>query len=61
MAAAAKPEKMNGAPVRDPMAVTWTEKYSDSIDKQWSKLPNFLRSTLATAAIFLMGITVNGW
>jgi hypothetical protein len=59
-AAAATPVKMNGGPFRDPMAVTWSEKYSDSIDKQWSKLPSFLRSTIATVAIFLMGVTVNG-
>jgi hypothetical protein len=56
----AKSKAVKNGPIRDPMAVTWTEKYSDTIEKHWSKMPKFLSSALATAAIFLMGITVNG-
>ncbi|CAB3364857.1 Hypothetical predicted protein [Cloeon dipterum] len=46
--------------IRDPMAVTWTEQYSETIDKYWNKLPKFVSSALATMAVFLMGVTVNG-
>lgn len=44
----------------DPMAVTWTGKYSASIDKYWSKLPNFLAKFLATLAIFVLGTSLKG-
>lgn len=44
----------------DPMAVTWSEKYSASIEKYWSKLPNFLAKSLATLAIFILGTSLKG-
>lgn len=46
--------------IKDPMAVTWAENYSDEIEYYWNKLPNFLKTFLATLAIFLMGISING-
>ncbi|XP_046614818.1 methylsterol monooxygenase 1-like [Neodiprion virginianus] len=44
----------------DPMAVTWMEKYSDQMEKIWSRLPNFVGSAIATCAIFLLGATMRG-
>lgn len=44
----------------DPMAVTWTEKYSKTLDRFWNKLPNFLGSFIATVAVFLLGATIRG-
>lgn len=51
--------KANGH-ISDPMALTWSEKYDKTITRFWNKLPGFLRGTLATVAIFLMGLSVNG-
>ncbi|KAF4532383.1 hypothetical protein B566_EDAN004464 [Ephemera danica] len=45
--------------IMDPMAITWTAKYSDSIEKYWSKLPSFLASCIATLAIFIFGASMN--
>lgn len=50
----------NGNVINDPMAVTWSEKYKDEIEYYWDKLPNFLKGTIATLAIFIMGISING-
>lgn len=44
----------------DPMAVTWTEKYSDQIEKVWNILPNFVGQFLATVAIFTLGASLSG-
>lgn len=44
----------------DPMAVTWMEKYNDKIDKIWSTLPTFIRTSIATCAIVLLGSTIRG-
>lgn len=44
----------------DPMAVTWTEKYSDSIEKVWNTLPNFVGQFLATIAVFTLGASLSG-
>lgn len=46
--------------VPDPMAVTWTENYSDIINKFWKILPHSVGKTLATISIFLVGISING-
>ncbi|XP_065157417.1 methylsterol monooxygenase 1-like [Atheta coriaria] len=44
----------------DPMAVRWAEKYSDSLDTGWSKLPSFVSKIVATIAICLLGLSING-
>lgn len=44
----------------DPMAVTWTDKYAKTLDRVWSKLPNFLGSFIATVAVFLLGASIRG-
>lgn len=44
----------------DPMAVTWTEKYSKTIEKYWNTLPNFLGSFIASMAVFILGSTIRG-
>ncbi|EEZ98257.2 uncharacterized protein LOC103315179 [Tribolium castaneum] len=46
--------------IPDPMAVTWTEKYSDTINNFWKILPSTVRQSLATISIFLVGISING-
>lgn len=46
--------------INDPMAVKWPEKYSDQIEYYWNKLPNVAKSVLATLAVFIMGISING-
>ena len=46
--------------VQDPMAVTWMEKYSDTIDKYWSKLPGFVGTVIASLAVFILGATMRG-
>lgn len=50
----------NNNVINDPMAVKWTEKYSEQIEYYWNKLPNFTKTFLATLAIFIMGISING-
>ncbi|KAK8746453.1 hypothetical protein OTU49_017025, partial [Cherax quadricarinatus] len=44
----------------DPLAVTWTERYSDTLDKYWKKLPRVLGSVIASVAVFIMGSTIRG-
>jgi hypothetical protein len=44
----------------DPMAVTWMEKYSDTLDKFWAKLPNCVGSIIVTLAVFTFGATIRG-
>ncbi|KAK7079319.1 hypothetical protein SK128_021123 [Halocaridina rubra] len=44
----------------DPMAVTWTEKYSDTLEKYWNMLPNFIGTFIATVAVFILGSTIRG-
>lgn len=44
----------------DPMAVTWASKYSDSLQKYWNRLPNFLGTFIATVAVFILGSSVRG-
>jgi hypothetical protein len=44
----------------DPMAVTWMEKYSKTLDKIWAKLPNYVGSIIVTLAVFTFGATIRG-
>ncbi|XP_015606342.1 lathosterol oxidase [Cephus cinctus] len=44
----------------DPMAVTWVERYSDQMEKIWTRMPNFVGSAIATCAVFLLGATMRG-
>jgi hypothetical protein len=44
----------------DPMAVTWMEKYSGTLDKIWAKLPNCVGSIIVTLAVFAFGATIRG-
>ena len=46
--------------IADPMAVTWTENYNDVISKYWNKVPYSLGKTLATLAVFIVGVSING-
>lgn len=46
------------AAVADPLAVTWTEKYAKTLERVWSRLPNFLGSFIATVAVFLLGSSI---
>ena len=48
------------AKTADPMAVTWMEKYSKTMDRIWTKLPNFIGSFIATVAVFLLGASIRG-
>jgi len=48
------------AKTADPLAVTWTERYSKTIDRIWSKIPNVIGSFIATVAVFLLGATIHG-
>lgn len=44
----------------DPMAVTWAEKYSKTLERYWNTLPNFLGSFIASVAVFILGSTIRG-
>jgi hypothetical protein len=44
----------------DPMAVTWMEKYSDTLEKIWAKLPDCVGSIIVTLAVFIFGATIRG-
>jgi hypothetical protein len=44
----------------DPMAVTWMDKYSDTLDKIWAKLPDWAGSIIVTLAVFAFGATIRG-
>ena len=44
----------------DPMAVTWSERYNKTFEKIWAKLPNFVGSFIATAAVFILGSSIHG-
>ena len=48
------------AKTADPLAVTWTERYSKTLDRIWSKIPNVIGSFIATVAVFLLGATIHG-
>lgn len=44
----------------DPMALTWTTKYNDQISKVWNCLPESVAKIIATVAIFMLGVSING-
>jgi hypothetical protein len=44
----------------DPMAVTWMDKYSSTMDKIWANLPKKLRPIIVTLAVFTFGATIRG-
>jgi hypothetical protein len=49
-----------GTGLYDPMAVTWMDKYSDTLDKIWAKLPDWAGSIIVTLAVFVFGATIRG-
>lgn len=44
----------------DPMAVTWTEKYSSQIEAVWKRLPGFVAKFIATFSILLLCTALKG-
>jgi hypothetical protein len=44
----------------DPMAVTWMDKYSSTLDKIWAYLPKNIRPIIVTLAVFTFGATIRG-
>jgi hypothetical protein len=44
----------------DPMAVTWMERYTNTMEKIWAKLPNYVGSMIVTLAVFTLGTTIRG-
>lgn len=44
----------------DPMSVRWAEKYHETLEKYWNRLPNFVGTFIATVAVFIMGSTIRG-
>lgn len=46
----------------DPLieGVKWIEKYSDSMDSFFGKLPHFINTLVATLAVFTFGATLRG-
>lgn len=44
----------------DPMAVTWTEKYDKQISAVWNRVPESIAKLLATLAVFVLGVSING-
>ncbi|XP_068248441.1 uncharacterized protein [Palaemon carinicauda] len=44
----------------DPMAVTWSSKYTDSFQKYWNKLPRVVGTFIVTVAVFIFGCSVRG-
>lgn len=55
-----KKKEQNGTRFFDPMAVTWTEKYDKQISKVWNVIPDKVAKIIATIAVFLLGISING-
>lgn len=52
--------KDNNGKFYDPMAVTWSENYSETIEKFWNLVPKSVGKVLATLATFIVGISING-
>ncbi|GAB0097319.1 delta(7)-sterol 5(6)-desaturase erg32 [Sergentomyia squamirostris] len=55
-------EKKSNSWSYNPMtdSVKWTEYCAESLDKIWTKIPNFLGHIIATVAIFVFGATLRG-
>ncbi|KAB7495119.1 Delta(7)-sterol 5(6)-desaturase erg32 [Armadillidium nasatum] len=45
---------------KDPMAVTWVEKYDSVLQKYWDKIPGFLGTIIASVVVFILGSTIRG-
>ena len=54
-----KKEKNRGK-FHDPMAVTWMEKYNDTVKTFWEYIPRSVGSLIATIAVFILGASVRG-
>ncbi|PNF32539.1 hypothetical protein B7P43_G02459 [Cryptotermes secundus] len=44
----------------DPMAVTWLDKYSSTLDTIWTNLPKNIRPIIVGLAVFTFGATIRG-
>jgi len=44
----------------DPMAVTWSEKYSDTFEKYWSRVPSYFGNIIVCLAVFILGSSIRG-
>nr|CAD7201735.1 unnamed protein product [Timema douglasi] len=44
----------------DPMAVTWMDNYSETMDKIWERVPEFSKPFIVFLAVFIMGATMRG-
>ncbi|KAK2719972.1 uncharacterized protein LOC136036473 [Artemia franciscana] len=44
----------------DPFAPKWIEKYSETLDKVWAKIPRFLGTFIVSFAVFTFGATLRG-
>jgi hypothetical protein len=44
----------------DPMAVTWMDKYSSTLDKIWANIPKITRPIIVGLAVFTFGATIRG-
>lgn len=40
--------------------VRWSEKYDNTIERIWSRMPRVVSTTLATIAVFLLGTSMQG-
>nr|XP_022908522.1 methylsterol monooxygenase 1-like [Onthophagus taurus] len=54
-----KKKKISGK-IKDPLAVTWSEKYDDQIQGVWKKIPRFVATFLVTIAVCTMGLAISG-
>lgn len=60
MGAKQKRKIQNSGRIKDPLDITWVEKYDKTIQKTWGKIPESLGKILVTFSIFMLGISVNG-
>ncbi|KAJ1521425.1 hypothetical protein ONE63_003097 [Megalurothrips usitatus] len=43
-----------------PFSLTWSELYSEDLEKVWVRLPNAVRRVIVTAAVFTVGLAMSG-
>ncbi|XP_050308546.1 methylsterol monooxygenase 1-like [Anthonomus grandis grandis] len=57
-----KTEKLQGQNGKtfDPMALTWSERYDEQISKVWKLLPESVAKIIASVAVFILGVSING-
>lgn len=41
--------------------IRWTEKYAETLDRIWVKLPKWLAQVIATMAVFVLASSIQGW